>query len=80
MVLFRALGEISAKDWGGTLCLWERWTSSELFDEKAFHGEQNPFSRIQSAFSSSAASRKLTGRNPSLQEIIAERGFFIQPS
>jgi len=29
--------------------------------------------------SSRASIRKLTGRKPSLQEIIAERGFFIQP-
>ena len=32
------------------------------------------------ASSSIASKRKLTGRKPSLQEIIAERGFFIQPS
>ena len=30
--------------------------------------------------SSRASTRKLTGRNPSLQETIAEAGFFIQPS
>lgn len=34
----------------------------------------------QSASSSSASSRKVAGRKPSLQESIAERGFFIQPS
>ena len=34
----------------------------------------------QSAGSSRASRRKLTGRNPSLQEIMADFGFFIQPS
>jgi len=33
-----------------------------------------------SASSSIVSSRKLTGRNPSLQEIMADFGFFIQPS
>ena len=33
-----------------------------------------------SASSSMASSRKLTGRNPSLQEIMADLGSFIQPS
>lgn len=38
-------------------------------------------SRIDhSASVSRASSRKLTGRNPSLQEIIADFLFFIQPS
>jgi hypothetical protein len=32
------------------------------------------------SFSSTVSSKKLTGRNPSLQEIIAECLFFIQPS
>ena len=32
------------------------------------------------ASSSRASTRKLTGRNPSLQESIADFGFFIQPS
>ena len=31
-------------------------------------------------YSSTVSSRKLTGRNPSLQEIMADFGFFIQPS
>ena len=30
--------------------------------------------------SSTVSMRKLTGRNPSLQEIMADFGFFIQPS
>ena len=38
------------------------------------------FFRHHSASSSSASSRKLTGRKPSLQEIMADFGFFIQPS
>lgn len=33
-----------------------------------------------SASSSKASTRKLTGRNPSLQESMADLGFFIQPS
>ena len=35
---------------------------------------------FQSASSSIVSSRKLTDRKPSLQEIIADLGFFIQPS
>ena len=38
------------------------------------------YRRYYSASSSRASSRKLTGRKPSLQEIMAEWGFFIQPS
>ena len=43
-------------------------------------GFRRPFHYIYSASSSKASSRKLTGRKPSLQEIMADLGSFIQPS
>ena len=41
---------------------------------------QGAFVKRLSQASSTASRRKLTGRNPSLQEIMADFGSFIQPS
>ncbi len=66
----------------------DRLKSSCLFEFEAAGLHPHPtdcgvgfvFPRQYSASSSMVSSRKLTGRNPSLQEIMADFGFFIQPS